>query len=106
MPWNEESCRGILTLVNERDRLRDLAARKTREAEDNLVRAVLAERDLAKMRGQIAKMERFVLETAFPEHPNGIGIDDERDHEQRASDLCRELGLTFDALRAQGKEMP
>lgn len=156
--WNEESRAKILALVEERDRLLELASRKTQEAEANLVRAVLAEREAARLRAEIdrakasqvlipepspsamaglsavatteravratlswarrmvhaigadevmvkaeriRKLEAFALETAFPEHPNGIDIDDERDHEQRASDLCRDLGLTSEALRSQ-----
>lgn len=49
-PWNEESHAGILRLIEERDRARELATKKTAEAEDNLVRAVLAERENAKLR--------------------------------------------------------
>ena len=55
-PWNEESSRRILALVDERDRYRDLATRKTTEAEDNLVRAVLAERELANLKADLTKM--------------------------------------------------
>lgn len=51
------------------------------------------------LKARVAVLERFALETAFPEHPNGIDIDDDRDHEQRATDLCRELGLKSEALR-------
>lgn len=51
-PWNEESAGKILALVEERDRFRDLARQKTTEAEENLVRAVMAERDVARLRAQ------------------------------------------------------
>jgi hypothetical protein len=86
------------------DRLDALGAEPSRHGTKEL--RVLKDGEMAVSVGRIRALERFILETAFPEHPNGIGIDDERDHEQRASDLCRELGLKSDALRAQGKEEP
>lgn len=49
-PWSEESEAGIKRLIEERDRARELAVKKTAEAEDNLVRAVLAERENARLR--------------------------------------------------------
>ena len=55
-PWNEESSRRILALVEERDRFRDLATRKTTEAEENLVRAVQAERRHADLVAGLGKM--------------------------------------------------
>jgi hypothetical protein len=55
-PWNEESTAKILALVEERDRFRDLARQKTTEAEENLVRAVQAERRHADLLADLGKM--------------------------------------------------
>lgn len=61
-PWNEESEAGIRRLIEERDRFRELAAKKTAEAEDNLVRAVLAERENARLLEALEGVEPYLEE--------------------------------------------
>lgn len=79
-PWNEESEAGIKRLIEERDRARELAGKKTAEAEDSLVRAVLAERENARLR-TVASEIMEALEGVLPyleEDP-----DDDDDYNER-----------------------
>lgn len=80
-PWDEASSFGILALVNERDRFRDMAKQKTREAEENLVRAVLAEREIVQLK-------------AIPDRAAWLTI------EEMANALVLDYGMPLPSARA------
>lgn len=55
--WNEESRKKILALVEENDMLRKRAIENANDAQDNLVRAVVAEREAARLRTEVDQLK-------------------------------------------------
>lgn len=84
-PWNEESEAGIKRLIEERDRARELAGKKTAEAEDNLVRAVLAERENARLQEELEKVRIVEIPDLNPDgHANRMFVDGYKFAQKRA----------------------
>ena len=99
-PWNEDSESGIKRLIEERDRSRELAGKKTAEAEDNLVRAVLAERENARLREELRNVQVVEIPDLKPDgHANRMFVDGYKFAQKRAYSVSRALpDLTNDQL--------
>lgn len=94
-PWNEESEAGIRRLIEERDRAHELAGKKTAEAEDNLVRAVLAERENARLREELGKVQMVEIPDLKPDgHANRMFVDGYKFAQKRAYSVSRASGST------------
>ena len=98
--WKKEIEDGVLRLIEERDRAHELAGKKTAEAEDNLVRAVLAERENARLREELRNVQVVEIPDLKPDgHANRMFVDGYKFAQKRAYSVSRALpDLTNDQL--------